>query len=80
MTTALLLAKYGFNKPLSDLTAEIVHSESRQHVTEVGGSLILVKARSRSLVARTRPFISVRGTVIPLNGVTLAFDRRRQAS
>ena len=80
MTTALLLAKYGFNKPFSDSTAEIVHSESRQQVTEVRGSLMLTKAKSRSFVARTRPFISVQGTVMPLSGATLAFDRRRRAS
>ena len=64
----------------SESTAEIVHSESRQNVTELGNSLILAKDRSISRVAITQPFISVLGTIIPLRGATLAFDRRRRAS
>ena len=57
-----------------------MHSESRQKVTELGKSLILAKAKSTSLVAIIRPFISVLGTVIPLRGATQALDRRRRAS
>ena len=79
MTTALLLARYGFSKPFSESTAEIVHSESRQKVTELGRSLLLAKAKSTSLVAIIRPFISVLGTVIPLRGATRALDKRRRA-
>ena len=64
----------------SESTAEIVQSELRQKVTELGNSLILAKDRSTSLVAIIRPFISVLGTVIPLRGATVALDRRRRAS
>ena len=79
MTTALLLARYGFSKPFSESTAEIVHSESKQKVTEVGRSLILDRAKSTRLVPNIRPFISILGTVIPLRGATRALDRRRRA-
>ena len=80
LTTALLLARYGFNKTFSESTAEIVHSESRQKVTKVGKSLIFDRDKSTSLVPNIRPFISVLGTVIPLRGATRALDRRRQGS
>ena len=78
--TALLLVRYGLSKPFSESTAEIVYSELRQKVTELGKSLILAKAKSTSLVAIIRPFISVLGTVILLRGGTGAFDRRRRVS
>ena len=57
----------------------MVHSESRQKVTLLGGSLILDRARSPNLVPRTKPFISILGTVMPVRGVTLALERRLAA-
>ena len=63
----------------SESITEIVQSESRQKVTELGDSLILAKDSSTSLVVITKPFISALDTVIPLREVTLAFDRRRRA-
>ena len=41
---------------------------------------MLTNAASRSFVARTRPFISVQGAVMPFKGVTLAFAKRRRES
>ena len=80
LTTALLLARYGFNKRFLESAAEIVHSDSRQKVTKVGKSLILDRTKSTSLVPSMRQFISVLGTVIPLRGAMHAFDKRRGAS
>ena len=48
----------------------MVHSEYRQKVTLLGGSLILDRAKSPNLVPRTKPFISILGTVIPVRGAT----------
>ena len=64
----------------SESITDIVQSELRQKVTELGNWFILAKDRSTSLVAITNPFISALGTVIPSREVTLAFDRRRRAS